>query len=192
MSDFDFLENAAEETKQEFSVSVEITNMLQTLTEKREAIAEAEARLKALKEEEKDLVQTVIPQAFKKHNIGSIKLGSGVEVVATEEMTCSLIKDEERRKQALAWLIDNGGEDLIHDVATIESPTLPLLELFNKQGVLYSLTRDVNTNSLKAWFREKLGMKPGVIASLTKEEVPKEFGLFIYDIAKIKEPKGRG
>jgi hypothetical protein len=160
------------------------------LFEKRGAIEEAESQLKLLKEDEKQLVQVTIPQIFKKHNISQLSLNNGVTVSATEELSCSLVKDEERRKLALAWLIDNGGEDLIKDVATIDSPSALLLDTLNKGGVVYSLSKDVNVNSLKAWFREKLGMKRGILGNLEPGSVPKEFGLYIYDIAKIKEPKG--
>jgi len=187
MSDLSFLE---EDDNINMNVADEVGKILDLLITKRKAVAEAEEVLKALKDDELQLVRVTIPQIFKKNRIDDISLSNGVHVATKEEITCQLIKDEERRKQAFAWLTDNGGESLIKDVLTIDSPSLPLIDVLNKGGVVYSITKDVNVNSLKAWFREKLGMKRGVIATLEQSSVPKEFGLFTYDIATIKEPKG--
>ncbi len=185
----DFLEANVETI--DSNVGNEIGKMLRILHDKRAEIAEVDAKLKLLKADELNMLRVTIPQVFKKHNIFDLTTGEG-EVTIKEELTCELVKDEEKRGPLLVWLADNGGEDLIQDLLTIESPSPALLEMLNKNGVLYSIKKDVNTNSLKAWFREKLGYKAGIIATLKQEDVPKGFGLFIYDLARIKEPKGRG
>lgn len=190
MSDTSFLEQDEEQINA--SVADEVGKMLRILVSKKKEIEEEEAKLKLLKADEYQLVTVTIPQVFKKHGVDKLSLSNGITVETTEELTCSLIKDPDRRKLAFAWLIDNGGEDLIQDVLTIEKPQPALLNALNNSGVLYEMSKDVNTNSLKAWFREKLGYKRGIIATLEKESAPKEFGLFTYDLAKIKEPKGRG
>jgi len=188
MSDMDWMDN--EEPSINLNVADEVGKILGILLQKREDIDKAEAALKALKEDEKQLTQVDLPQMLKKHHISQMAMNNGITITASEELSCSLIKDEERRKLALAWLIDNGGEDLIKDQLTIESPSANLLDTLNKGGVVYSLSKDVNVNSLKAWFREKLGLKRGILASVEQSTVPKEFGLYTYDLAKIKEPKG--
>ena len=189
-SSTDFLEQDEEQVNT--NVASEVGKVLQILMDKKAEVAEAETALKLLQADVDQMVKVTIPQMFKKHGVDGVTLSNGTTVSTTEELTCSLIKDEERRKLALAWLIDNGGEDLIQDLLVIEQPTPALLTVLNQGGVVYSMSKDVNTNSLKAWFREKLGYKKGIISTLEKENVPKEFGLFIYDLAKIKEPKGRG
>lgn len=190
MNDTDFLEQ--DEDIVNNTVADEVGRMLSMLLNKKKEIEEEEAKLKLLKADELQMVTVTIPQVFKKHGIDHVSLSNGMSVSTTEEVTCSLVKDPDRKIGAIAWLIDNGGGDLIKDVLTIETPQPSLLKVLNAGGVAYEMSRDVNTNSLKAWFREKLGYKAGIISTLEKENVPKEFGLYIFDLAKIKEPKGRG
>ena len=171
------------------SIADEVGKMMRILSAKEAEIATKEAELKLLQADKEKLVRETIPQIFKKNGMLGTTLHDGTQVSISEELVCSLIKDPERRSAALAWLIDNGGEDLIKDFILIESPSTALLEMLIKGGVLFTATKDVNTNSLKAWFKEKLGYKKGIIASLKQEDIPKEFGVFTFDLAKIKAPK---
>ena len=189
MSDVDtsFMEKPTEQINH--SVADEVGKMMRILSAKELEIATKEAELKLLQADKDILIKETIPQLFKKNGMMGTILNDGTKVNITEELACSLIKDPERRNLALAWLIDNGGEDLIKDFILIESPSVALLELLVKGGVVFTATKDVNTNSLKAWFREKLGLKKGIIATLRREDIPKEFGVFTYDLAKITAPK---
>lgn len=187
MSDTSFMEIDEEEINA--NVATEVGKMMRILHAKEKEIESKEAELKLLNADQDKLLKETIPQIFKKNGITGILLSDGTTVSATEELTCTLIKDKERRATALAWLIDNGGEELIKDYITIESPSVALLEQLNSKGVMYEPTKDINTNSLKAWFREKIGFKQGIVATLEAKAVPKEFSLFVYDIAKIKTPK---
>lgn len=189
MSDVDtsFMEKPTEEINH--SVADEVGKMMRILSAKEADIVAKEAELALLKADKDMLIRETIPQLFKKNGMMGTTLNDGTKVSISEELACTLIKDEERRNLALAWLIDNGGEDLIKDYILIESPSVALLELLIKGGVVFTATKDVNTNSLKAWFREKLGLKKGIIATLRREDIPKEFGVFTYDLAKITGPK---
>lgn len=173
------------------NVAVEVGKLAKILVDKEREIAIATENLKNLEAEKLKLVTEVIPVIFKANSITSLGLEDGSTMSIDEKMSMALIKDEKRRALALAWLANNGGEDMIKSVLSIDDPNPALLETLNKGGVLYSMSKDVNTNSLKAWFREKLGLKEGYIATLDKADVPKEFGLFLYDMVEIKTPKRR-
>lgn len=190
MSDTSFMDEAEETLDNR--VMDEVGKMIRMLRSKEAEIGAKETELKLLKADEDQLLKVAIPQMFKKHGMSTMGMEDGALITVSEELACSLIKDPERRTQALIWLINKGGEDLIKNVAVIEDPSPTLLQLFNERGVLYSMSKDVNANSLKAWFREKLGLKQGMMASIQPEEVPKEFGLYLFDLAKVKEaPKRR-
>ena len=176
----------------DINVAVEVGKLATVLSDKDKEIEAAELKLKNLKAERLKLATEVIPTIFKANNIMGLDLNDGSKVSIEEHLVVQLIKDEKRRALALAWLENNGGEDLIKSVLTIDDPSVALLEALNNSGVLYSMSKDVNTNSVKAWLREKLGLKDGYIATLEQKDVPKEFGLYIYDMVEIKTPKVRG
>jgi hypothetical protein len=184
MSDQSYLEGYAVDT----DVYAEVGKLVKILGDKESAIKEAEANLKSLKAEKLQLQQVTIPTIFKSHSIDNIGLTGGIDVTIGVELTCEPVKNEEGKKVWLTFLENNGGEELKKKVLTIEDPSAALLQLLSSKGVVYEMGQTVNTNSLKAWFREKLGLT-GLVATLTKEEVPKEFGLWVYDMAKIKVPK---
>ena len=184
MNDQSYLEGYTVDT----DVYSEVGKLVRILGDKESAIKEAEANLKSLKAEKQQLQQVTIPAIFKVHSIDGISLTGGIDVSISTELTCEPVKNEEGKKVWLAYLEKNGGEDLKKKVLTIDDPNPALLELLASKGVVYEMSPSVNTNSLKAWFREKLGLT-GLVASLVKEEVPKEFGLWVYDLAKIKVPK---
>ena len=57
-----------------------------------------------------------------------------------------------------------------------------------KEGADFMVKEAVNTASLKSFLSEKLGRKSAV-ATLSIEDVPAEFGLYIFNEVKIKGAK---
>lgn len=181
----DGLEPSGMTVNEEVSIHLK---QLSDLTGQLEYILE---RKKALESQLQRLKELSIPQVLQKHGMRSLQMLDGTKVQVEEELTATLIKDSERRKIGLEWLQNNGGEDLIKDCITILDPTDVLKEYLSSHGVLYDMSKDVNANSLKAWLREKLGLKEGIVATIEANQVPAELGLYIRDVAKVTVPKRR-
>jgi hypothetical protein len=75
---------------------------------------------------------------------------------------------------------------LIKDQVTIEEPGENILSFLNDSGHSYQRKEDVNAMSLKAFFRDILGMKKNSVARIQLSEAPKEFNVFIKKSTYIK------
>ena len=139
---FDFL--GVDQEQVNTNIAQEIGRMLRIVKAKRAEIEEKEQELKLLQEDERTLLTVTIPQTFKKEGIDHVGLEGGIEVSTSEEVACSLIKDPTRRPSAFAWLLNNGGEDLIKDFLTVEAPSVALIEMLSQHGVIYDVGKDVH------------------------------------------------
>lgn len=157
-----------------------VAGLTKSLVDFENDIKDKEEELKKIKAGYETLKRVTIPSYFKTHGLNIIGLESGETITIKEVVTCSQGKDEAKLREAYQWLKDNGGEHLVKEQLSIISPTSELLDLLDNAGVEYDIGQTVNTNSLKPWLAEKLGKKSSV-ATIKQEDVPKVFGLFIFD-----------
>jgi hypothetical protein len=153
-------------------------------------VDETETVLSQLKEKARHLSEEVIPQMFDTNNITYLQVhdDSGeFSVSIKEDVKASLPKEDPiKRLQALDWLSNHGGGEMIVDTVTMENPTIAVIDRLNEEGVDYSRKQDVNSTSLAAWFREKLGIKKGTIPSLDRSELPTCMNVYAYRKTVLK------
>lgn len=149
-----------------------------------EELVEAKARLQTAKDS--------VVQFYLSQNISKLELATGESVEVTEKLTCSQIKDPVRLKKAYDWLREHDGDYLIKKKLEVEELDDEFIEDLTKagyrEGADFVVVENVSTASLKSFLSEKLGRK-SAIATLTPEEVPKEFGLYIFNEVSIKGAK---
>ena len=177
----DFLEDAGEETIALDEVMRYVSAMDQLGSE----IEREESKLKELQRQYKVLAETTVPDLLARNNLEELKLANGRKLTIKEDVYARIPADPFSKQVALDWLGRNGGAQMVKDMLVLDDPSEDLiLELSNK-GVNYSHKKEVNTNTLTAFFREVLGLKKGKTASVALEDVPKEFGVYIRHEAKL-------
>ena len=78
-------------------------------------IAERQAEIKDLEAQVREISWKQIPELLDSLNMSSFKLLDGSEITVTETLRLSIPKDEDRRAEVIAWLIENDGEYLIKE-----------------------------------------------------------------------------
>lgn len=149
-----------------------------------EALVEAKARLQTAKDS--------VVQFYTSQNISKLELATGEVVEVSEKLTCSQVKDEARLKKAYEWLRQHDGDYLVKRKLEVEELDEEFIADLTKsgyrEGADFIVKEAVNTASLKSFLSEKLGRK-SAIATLSIEDVPAEFGLYIFNEVKIKGAK---
>jgi hypothetical protein len=163
----------------------EIANYIVELKKLRRKIEEKEEELKAAKAEEARLSCETIPRLFEQHRVSQLVDDSGAKVSIKEDVYCSIPEDPAKQKEALKFLTNNGGGRLIKDTLIVEDPEEAVISLLVNNETEYTRKSAVNTNSLKAFFKEQLGIKKGSTAKLSFTDVPPVFNLFVRKDTKI-------
>lgn len=149
-----------------------------------ETLVEAKARLQTAKDS--------VVQFYTSQNISKLELATGEVVEVSEKLTCSQVKDTARLKKAYEWLRQHDGDYLVKRKLEVEELDeefiADLTKAGYKEGADFMVKEAVNTASLKSFLSEKLGRKSAV-ATLSIEDVPAEFGLYIFNEVKIKGAK---
>lgn len=149
-----------------------------------ETLVEAKARLQTAKDS--------VVQFYTSQNISKLELATGEVVEVSEKLTCSQVKDKARLKKAYEWLRQHDGDYLVKRKLEVEELDEEFIEDLTKagykEGADFMVKEAVNTASLKSFLSEKLGRK-SAIATLSIEDVPAEFGLYIFNEVKIKGAK---
>ena len=142
---------------------------------------------KALSASIKAYSEEIIPNLLTRCGLESITTASGQKITVKEEVFARIPTDPTKRAEALSWLRNNGGEDLIGEELIIEAPDEEVKKQIAQLGVDYSTTVSVNTNSLLAFFREALGIKKGSTQRINYTDAAPALGLYVYKKTMIKE-----
>lgn len=180
----EFLENLSNEINNDDlkQLSIYVNKMI----ELQDKINEISLQLKDLKEEESKLREEIIPMFLESKGMKSITFDTGEKIEIIKDLFVSIPKEDLIAKyEALKWLSINGGGYLIKDELIIDEPTEELLITLRNLQIEYTQEKNVNTNSLKAWFKEQLGMKKGTLPVISIDNVPKSLNLFIKNNTKL-------
>lgn len=152
-----------------------------------EKIKQMEDALADAKKDAELLGGFVVPTLLANAGVKSFTLDDGGKVSVTEQVFCSLPKtDAAARERCLNWLNENGGGGIIKDQLVVNSPDEALINEVKGKYVI-ERKRDVNTNSLKAFMAEALGIKQNSVARMTDDDVPTELNLFVKHTTKVQE-----
>lgn len=168
---------------------VEIARVTNEMLEKDAEVQKLEMALKRAKQEFTTLNGTVLPTLLAKAKMSSYQMEDGTSVKVQEVVHCNVPKlDLVARRKAFEWLEANGAGDIIKDELVVSKPSE---ELISKLALDYDVERkkDVNTNSLRAFMADILGIKQGSTARISEEEVPEYMQLFVEKQTKVTLPK---
>ena len=182
MSD-SFLDDFQDDSGSALDEVMKYVDTLDTLSQDIEAMEESLKAKQALFDE---LSKETLPALLAQNGLDELKLSNGKKLSIKEDVFASIPKNDEGKKLALEWLGNNGGIDLIKEEVTVDNPTPEFKNELRVQGLTFEESTAVDTNSLKAWFKRRLGMTKGSIQDLDLNEVPKAMNLFIERKAVIK------
>jgi len=164
----------------------DLMQYITSLDQVNDEIAAVEEQLATLKSVKRTLEEQTIPMFMDQHGVAEVKLANGRMVTVGEDLFCRLPEDVEKRMFALEWLREHGAGDKVKNEATIEQVSDETLEFLNSNGIGYRKVENVHPASLKAWFKELVGLKKGSVAQMSPDEIPQEFGVYIRRTTKIK------
>ena len=146
-----------------------LSQMGERLKELKAKVEEAEAALDAAKKEYQHWANVVLPQEMYACGIESVTLSSGGSISLKRNFYCQPNKNEADRKVMAAWLREHGGAHLIVEEAQVGPDDVPRLK---EAGIPYIESESVNTNKLKAWLKDGIGVTSGQ-QKFTIDDIPK-------------------
>ena len=120
----------------------------------------AEESLADLKKELKDISEQKLPDAMRECNLSEIRLADGVKVSVQQFYSARIGKEKE--DEAFAWLKNNGHEDIIKNVVSLQ---FGRGEDESADGILQSLTAQGYSPSNKRW------VEPMTLKAFAREQV---------------------
>lgn len=167
MSDsLEFLEQGIEEQDKE--VLRNLAKMGERLKELKAAFVQAQALADKAQKAYEHYANVTLPNEMYSMGVDSISLASGGTLKIKRNFYCNPNKNPEDRALIAKWLRENGGEHLIKYDATVAAESMRLLD---EQKIPYVENTSVNTSSLKAFLKDKLGVTTGV-QQITMEDIP--------------------
>jgi len=157
-----------------------VINLCNILSEKRKEIEKLKHKLEELQEEEAKLSGVVIPNILLNMGVNSIKLDNGFTVEVDDIVYVSIPKDDlEKRKEALSFIKDNGGEGLIKEELKIYRPDDVVKNLLKDNNIYFQEFEDIHPATLKAFIKNLLGLSKNSVAVKSIEDIPKSLNVFL-------------
>lgn len=165
-NDFNYLTDGIE--SEDKAVLKNLSQMGEKLKELKVAMEAAAAAAEQAKKEYEHFANVIIPQEMFAVGVDSIGLASGGSLKVKRNFYCQPNKNEADRKKIVQWLRENGGGHLVKHDATVSAEDMSKLDT---AGVPYIENTVVNTASLKAFLKDKIGATTGV-QQITIEDIP--------------------
>jgi hypothetical protein len=162
-----------------------VSRLAEELIDKEEEVKEAEARLKILKEQARDVAERQLPDAMAEVGMAKFVLTDGSEVTVKPYYSAKI--GDDKRDECFNWLQDHGHEALIKDEVSItfnkgeHERAEEFKSQLEQQGIEYNGKMGVHSQTLTAFVREQVE---------SGAEFPLElFNVYIGQIAKVKRSK---
>jgi hypothetical protein len=162
-----------------------VSRLAEELIDKEEEVKEAEARLKILKEQARDVAERQLPEAMAEVGMAKFVLTDGSEVTVKPFYSAKI--GDDKRDECFNWLQDHGHEALIKDEVSItfnkgeHERAEEFKSQLEQQGIEYNGKMGVHSQTLTAFVREQVE---------SGAEFPLElFNVYIGQIAKVKRSK---
>jgi hypothetical protein len=162
-----------------------VSRLAEELIDKEEQVKEAEARLKILKEQARDVAERQLPDAMAEVGMAKFVLTDGSEVTVKPFYSAKI--GDDKRDECFNWLQDHGHEALIKDEVSItfnkgeHERAEEFKSQLEQQGIEYKGKMGVHSQTLTAFVREQVE---------SGAEFPLElFNVYIGQIAKVKRSK---
>ena len=132
-------------------------------------VIEAEDALAHAKKEYEHWANVVLPQEMYSMGVESLTLANGGSIKLKRNFYCQPNKNAEDREVMAKWLREHGGAHLIVEEAQVDTENVQKLK---DAGIPYVETSTVNTNKLKAWLKDGIGVSSGQ-QRFTIDEIPR-------------------
>jgi hypothetical protein len=129
---------------------------------------EAEAVFEAAKKEYEYYATSILPMEMYNAGVSKLELMDGGMLTYEKKFYCAPNKNEADKQKVAEWLRLQGGEHLIKERAAVDASKIPELRA---SGIPFTEICDFNTNSLKAFLKDKIGASGG-IAQITQADIP--------------------
>lgn len=154
--------------KQDKKVLKNLADMCGQLKTLKLKMLEKEAEAEQAKKEYEHYANVILPQEMFSVGLTSLTLADGGQVNVQHKYYCQPNKNDNDRKVMSDWLRENQGEHLIKSVANVDAADVDKLK---DNRIPFTEKNDINTNSLKAFLMDGLGLKGGV-QKFTVEDIP--------------------
>jgi hypothetical protein len=132
-------------------------------------VMEAEAVYKQLQQEYDTYRFQTLPAAMQSAGVMSVTTSDGHRIEVKNKFYCNPNKNDNDRLLIGKWLASHGAAHLIKKQAVVDGQQLAKLD---EAGVPYVEKWDMNTNSLKAWIKDQLGLGKAGIAQISTSDIP--------------------
>lgn len=146
-------------SEQDKGVLKNLSSMGEKLKELQVKMLETQALADAAKKEFEHYANVIIPQEMFSAGVDSIGLSSGGSLKVKRNFYCQPNKNAADRAKIVEWLRKNGGDHLVKHDATVSPEDMDKL---TANGIPFIENTQVNTTSLKAFIKDKLGVTTGV------------------------------
>lgn len=163
--DFDYLNPINNADK---GVLKNLSQMGETLKALKLKMIETQAIADQAKKEFDHYANVIIPQEMFSAGVDSIGLSSGGALRVKRNFYCQPNKNPEDKKIIVDWLRANGGDHLVKHDASVSAEDMDKLE---QNGIPFVENTNVNTTSLKAFLKDKIGATTG-IQQITIDQIP--------------------
>ena len=165
--DLSYLENAGI-NQQDQSILKNLSQMGEKLKELQLKMLEAQAEADRTKKEFEHYANVIIPQEMFSAGVDSIGLASGGSLKVKRNFYCQPNKNAEDKAIIAKWLRENGGGHLVKHDASVSAEDMDKLK---DNGIPFIENTSVNTTSLKAFIKDKIGATTGV-QQIKPEDIP--------------------
>lgn len=156
-------------TAKDTAVLQNLSKMGEHLAGLKQKMEETAAAAELAKKEYEHYAHNLLPAAMHSAGVESLAMADGSTMSVNRQYYCSPNKNADDQKILADWLKDNQGEFLLQKVVTAAPGTE---EKLREAGIPYSESSTVNTQKLKAFIKDKLGITSG-IAQISLDDIPK-------------------
>jgi hypothetical protein len=132
-------------------------------------VLEAEVIFKQAQQEYDTYRFQTLPAAMQSAGVMSVTTSDGHSIEVKIKFYCNPNKNDADRMIIGKWLKEHGAEHLIKKQAIVDGTQLDTLKA---TGVPYVEKWDMNTNSLKAWIKDQLGLGKAGMAQISTSDIP--------------------
>lgn len=166
MENLDYLNQGLEQSDK--TVLKNLSQMGEKLKELQLKMLEAQTLADQAKKEYEHYANVIIPQEMFSAGVDSIGLSSGGSLKVKRNFYCQPNKNPEDKKKIVEWLRANGGGHLVKHDASVAAEDMDKL---SENGIPFIENTNVNTTSLKAFLKDKIGATTGV-QQITVDDIP--------------------
>lgn len=159
-----------------------LSKMGEHLKDLKAKVEEAEEALTRAKKEYEHWANNVLPSEMYSMGVESLTLSTGGTIALKRNFYCQPNKNAEDRKVMTDWLKEHGGGHLIVAEAQVDAEDVPLLR---DAGIPFIEQESVNTNKLKAFLKDGIGVSTGQ-QRFTIEDIPRCMHFQEVTIAEIQ------